>query len=264
MTAMMAFFLVMWLINSTDKKTLTQVATYFNPLRLTDKAARRPGRAAETEAGSARLRIDAEQRRAQAAAEASRQGARPSRTTRARARGRSGHLHRGGAVPRSLRACSHGSPTQAEEDQKRPSSPAVVPAARPTRSLRAGLPAFAAAREAAAVGEAQIPSGAGTTCGRRRYRSAGVAAGGRRRRGGSRQGSRRQRGRTGGRGQGGRGQAKRRPRRSRPARRRRRARQRTPPARRSRRRPCDRGADRRRDQGVHGPGPLRHGARTSR
>ena len=29
MTAMMAFFLVMWLINSTDKKTLTQVATYF-------------------------------------------------------------------------------------------------------------------------------------------------------------------------------------------------------------------------------------------
>jgi chemotaxis protein MotB len=37
MTAMMAFFLVMWLINSTDEKTLTQVATYFNPLRLTDK-----------------------------------------------------------------------------------------------------------------------------------------------------------------------------------------------------------------------------------
>lgn len=37
MTAMMAFFLVMWLINATDKKTLTQVATYFNPLRLTDK-----------------------------------------------------------------------------------------------------------------------------------------------------------------------------------------------------------------------------------
>ena len=37
MTAMMAFFLVMWLINATDKKTLTQVATYFNPMRLTDK-----------------------------------------------------------------------------------------------------------------------------------------------------------------------------------------------------------------------------------
>jgi chemotaxis protein MotB len=37
MTAMMAFFLVMWLINATDKQTLTQVATYFNPLRLTDK-----------------------------------------------------------------------------------------------------------------------------------------------------------------------------------------------------------------------------------
>jgi chemotaxis protein MotB len=37
MTAMMAFFLVMWLINSTDERTLTQVANYFNPIRLTDK-----------------------------------------------------------------------------------------------------------------------------------------------------------------------------------------------------------------------------------
>jgi chemotaxis protein MotB len=38
MTAMMAFFLVMWLINSADKKVLTQVAAYFNPMRLTDRA----------------------------------------------------------------------------------------------------------------------------------------------------------------------------------------------------------------------------------
>ena len=38
MTAMMAFFLVMWLINATDKETLTNVATYFNPLKLTDRA----------------------------------------------------------------------------------------------------------------------------------------------------------------------------------------------------------------------------------
>jgi chemotaxis protein MotB len=37
MTAMMAFFLVMWLINASDKQTLVQVATYFNPLRLTDR-----------------------------------------------------------------------------------------------------------------------------------------------------------------------------------------------------------------------------------
>jgi chemotaxis protein MotB len=37
MTAMMAFFLVMWLINASDKQTLIQVATYFNPLRLTDR-----------------------------------------------------------------------------------------------------------------------------------------------------------------------------------------------------------------------------------
>jgi chemotaxis protein MotB len=38
MTAMMAFFLVMWLINMTDDKTIVQVAAYFNPLRLSDKS----------------------------------------------------------------------------------------------------------------------------------------------------------------------------------------------------------------------------------
>lgn len=37
MTAMMAFFLVMWLINMTDDKTIVQVANYFNPMRLSDK-----------------------------------------------------------------------------------------------------------------------------------------------------------------------------------------------------------------------------------
>jgi chemotaxis protein MotB len=37
MTAMMALFLVMWLINSTDQKTLSQVSTYFNPIELTDR-----------------------------------------------------------------------------------------------------------------------------------------------------------------------------------------------------------------------------------
>jgi chemotaxis protein MotB len=37
MTAMMAFFLVMWLVNAADKKTITQVAAYFNPVRLTDR-----------------------------------------------------------------------------------------------------------------------------------------------------------------------------------------------------------------------------------
>ncbi len=36
-TAMMAFFLVMWLINSSDKQTVTQVAAYFNPIKLSSK-----------------------------------------------------------------------------------------------------------------------------------------------------------------------------------------------------------------------------------
>jgi chemotaxis protein MotB len=37
MTAMMAFFLVMWLINATDDKTKTEIATYFNPIKLPDQ-----------------------------------------------------------------------------------------------------------------------------------------------------------------------------------------------------------------------------------
>ena len=37
MTAMMALFLVMWLINATDAKTISQIATYFNPISLTDR-----------------------------------------------------------------------------------------------------------------------------------------------------------------------------------------------------------------------------------
>ena len=43
MTAMMAFFLVMWLVNATDEKTIVQVAAYFNPLRLTEKSPSQKG-----------------------------------------------------------------------------------------------------------------------------------------------------------------------------------------------------------------------------
>ncbi|NNE24988.1 MAG: MotB family protein [Rhizobiales bacterium] len=39
MTAMMAFFLVMWLINAANEETRAQVASYFNPVKLTDAVA---------------------------------------------------------------------------------------------------------------------------------------------------------------------------------------------------------------------------------
>jgi len=38
-TAMMAFFLVMWLINSANEATRARVASYFNPIKMTDAAA---------------------------------------------------------------------------------------------------------------------------------------------------------------------------------------------------------------------------------
>jgi chemotaxis protein MotB len=38
MTALMTFFLVMWLVSAASKKTVSQIAAYFNPVKLSDKA----------------------------------------------------------------------------------------------------------------------------------------------------------------------------------------------------------------------------------
>ncbi|MGB3502529.1 MAG: MotB family protein [Mesorhizobium sp.] len=43
MTAMMCFFLVMWLINAANEETKAAVASYFNPIKLTDRNASRKG-----------------------------------------------------------------------------------------------------------------------------------------------------------------------------------------------------------------------------
>lgn len=43
MTALMAFFLVMWLVNAANKKTLAQVATYFNPMEMSDQQTQNKG-----------------------------------------------------------------------------------------------------------------------------------------------------------------------------------------------------------------------------
>ncbi|WP_068082057.1 flagellar motor protein MotB [Polycladidibacter stylochi] len=43
MTAMMAFFLVMWLISATDETTRAAMVTYFNPLKLVDSAEKPKG-----------------------------------------------------------------------------------------------------------------------------------------------------------------------------------------------------------------------------
>jgi chemotaxis protein MotB len=42
-TAMMAFFLVMWLINASNEETRAQVASYFNPIKLTDSSTGKRG-----------------------------------------------------------------------------------------------------------------------------------------------------------------------------------------------------------------------------
>ena len=43
MTAMMAFFLVLWIINATDKSTKTVIARYFNPVKLENPAKAKKG-----------------------------------------------------------------------------------------------------------------------------------------------------------------------------------------------------------------------------
>ena len=51
MTAMMCFFLVMWLINAADDQTKSAVASYFNPVQLTDRNSGRKG-LSDTSGGS--------------------------------------------------------------------------------------------------------------------------------------------------------------------------------------------------------------------
>lgn len=43
MTAMMAFFLVLWIVNSTSKQTRSSIARYFNPLQLSNTTPARKG-----------------------------------------------------------------------------------------------------------------------------------------------------------------------------------------------------------------------------
>jgi len=43
MTAMMAFFLVMWLINASNTETKASIASYFNPVKLADNVPRKKG-----------------------------------------------------------------------------------------------------------------------------------------------------------------------------------------------------------------------------
>lgn len=51
MTAMMAFFLVMWLINSTSKETKAAIVQYFNPVQLIDATPDQKGMRDPTENG---------------------------------------------------------------------------------------------------------------------------------------------------------------------------------------------------------------------
>ena len=43
MTAMMAFFLVLWIISATDKNTKTIIARYFNPVKVEEPARAQKG-----------------------------------------------------------------------------------------------------------------------------------------------------------------------------------------------------------------------------
>ncbi|WP_027486786.1 MotB family protein [Allorhizobium undicola] len=62
MTAMMAFFLVMWLVNAANEKTKASVASYFNPIKLADekptaKGVKKPVDQAEGEEQKERSKI---------------------------------------------------------------------------------------------------------------------------------------------------------------------------------------------------------------
>lgn len=59
MTAMMAFFLVMWLINATNEETKAAVASYFNPVKLIDKHSSRKG-VEEVDSNEGKVRFESD------------------------------------------------------------------------------------------------------------------------------------------------------------------------------------------------------------
>jgi chemotaxis protein MotB len=66
MTAMVAFFLVMWLINAANEETKAAIAAYFNPVQLTDqkpaeKGLKDPAKDAQGEQTQQRSKVDGEQ-----------------------------------------------------------------------------------------------------------------------------------------------------------------------------------------------------------
>jgi chemotaxis protein MotB len=73
MTAMMAFFLVMWLVNAANEETKASVASYFNPIKLSDekpteKGLKKPVDQAEGEQKQERSKVEADEQTVGAAA----------------------------------------------------------------------------------------------------------------------------------------------------------------------------------------------------
>jgi chemotaxis protein MotB len=73
MTAMMAFFLVMWLVNAANEETKASVASYFNPIQLSDekpteKGLKKPVDQAEGEEKKERSKIEDDETRVGSAA----------------------------------------------------------------------------------------------------------------------------------------------------------------------------------------------------
>tara|TARA_R110002050_G_scaffold260658_4_gene400408 strand:+ start:7669 stop:8919 length:1251 start_codon:yes stop_codon:yes gene_type:complete len=66
MTAMMAFFLVMWLVNAANEETKASVASYFNPIKLmddkpTDRGIKQVGNTADGEATAPKSKSEGEE-----------------------------------------------------------------------------------------------------------------------------------------------------------------------------------------------------------
>ncbi len=71
MTAMMAFFLVMWLVNAANEETKASVASYFNPIKLSDETPAKKGLEKPTESAEG----EQQKERSKVAADADKVGA---------------------------------------------------------------------------------------------------------------------------------------------------------------------------------------------
>ena len=200
-TAMMAFFLVLWILNSTNKDSQTIIARYFNPVKMEDFAKNKKGIASpqnEEKPGANEGDPDKAPPAGQEQGKAEQKGKDPNKDPNARSMMNEETLFQESLMRRWSRSQARSRPSSRAKAGGSPSEPAPMDSYRDPfkpagadpdeddnadaqetaeRAARHGPAGQRAASKAAAARGRTAPAGTGANSGRRSGRSAGPVAG---------------------------------------------------------------------------------------